>query len=147
MCSLARAIFASSCCLAFIGCNSSDQGISRVSGTVQINGSAAPEGTFVRFSNVTNESDAFLTAVNSEGHYDYVPPQQVLLAAGNYRVALLPLRRRTEVGANNMSRDVVIVGAPVSYGDYSDPQTSGLQVELRAGQDEIFDIEITTKTK
>ncbi|MEX1040355.1 MAG: hypothetical protein WDZ51_06985 [Pirellulaceae bacterium] len=136
--------FLMSCSLVFVGCGLDDQGISGVQGTVLINGSAAPEGTIIGFSNIANESDAFMTPVDSDGKYQYRPPKEIVLPLGEYRIVVIPKRRQTEMGPNFIAKDVPIPGAPASYGKYSEVQTSDLKTEITSSQTVTFDIDIVS---
>lgn len=132
------------CLSLLLGCGGgSDPGFGQVQGNVTVDSQPAPEGTRVRFHHRDDDS-SFLTLVKEDGSYRYVPPSGAPLRTGDYRVSVEPITTITITDDSGLSVSQPIAGAPKSYGKYSDPKNSGLEVSLSSGAAE-YDIAIESK--
>ena len=100
----------------------------------------APAGTRVRFHHIEDQT-SFFAIVDESGNYSYQPPAEAPLKSGEYQVGVEPVSTTTTVDETGLSVETAVAGAPESYGKYSEPSESGLNVVLTEGQVE-FDIDI-----
>lgn len=138
-------VAASVLCLAFVcGCGGQgDPGFGSVEGKVTIDSEPAPEGTRIRFHH-QEDNESFLAIVKLDGAYRYDPPPNAPLRTGDYRISIQPITTTTTTDESGMSISQPISGAPKSYGKYSDPKNSGLEVTLSSGAEQ-YDIAIESK--
>lgn len=125
-----------------LGCGGGPEpGFGQVSGKVTIDGQPAPEGTRVRFHHKSDGS-AFMTRVQEDGNYSYKPPREAPLMEGEYHVSVEPITTITRTDESGLSVSENIPGAPKSYGKFTDPKQSGLEVTLSRSAVE-YDIQVT----
>lgn len=128
--------------LFLLGCGGGPEpGFGEVSGQVTIDGQPAPEGTRIRFQH-KEDSSSFTTVVKGDGSYSYKPPREAPLQEGDYQVSVEPVTTTTRTDESGLSVSEAIPGAPKSYGKFSDPKQSGLEVTLSRSAVE-FDIAVT----
>jgi len=132
------------CLTLLLGCGGGQEpGFGQIKGNVTIDSQPAPEGTRVRFY-YQEDNSSFFTIVKADGSYHYAPPSAAPLRTGNYQVAVEPITTTTTMDATGLSVSQPIPGAPKSYGKYSTPDGSGLEVTLSGGSVE-YDIAIESK--
>jgi hypothetical protein len=132
------------CLSVLLGCGGgSELGFGQIQGNVTVNSQPAPAGTRLRFHH-REDNSTFLTFVKEDGSYHYAPPSGAPLRTGDYRVSVEPITLTTFRDDSGLSISQPIAGAPKSYGKYSDPENSGLEVSLSSGAVE-YDIAIESK--
>lgn len=126
------------------GCSGSlGPGFSGVQGSVSVNSKPAPRGTRIKFRHCEDQS-SFVAIVDESGSYSYQPPQEAPLKAGAYQVGVEPVTSTTAVDQTGLAVETAAVGVPKSYGKYSNPAQSGLEVTLSNSLVE-FNIDISSK--
>jgi hypothetical protein len=125
-----------------LGCGDGPEpGFGQVSGKVTIDGQPAPEGTRIRFQH-KEDSSSFMTVAKEDGSYNYKPPREAPLQEGDYLVSVEPITTTTRTDESGLSVSEEIPGAPKSYGKFSDPKQSGLEVTLSSSSVD-YDIAVT----
>lgn len=128
--------------LILLGCGGGPEpGFGEVRGQITVDGQPAPEGTRIRFQH-KEDSSSFSTVVKEDGSYSYEPPREAPLKEGDYLISVEPITTTTRTDASGLSVSEKIPGAPKSYGKFSDPKQSGLEVTLSQSAVE-YDIAVT----